>query len=266
MQSPINLRKVSETVYEQTKLPEGQTKPHKWIMGMHQVRFHIKDISLNFCSNIHDVQIDLEKTIQGGNSDNPKKLVEPNIRQNEEIRGILDNDTMEDMIWIVREPKDNGELPSFSLPPSPIKVTLTSGEPMHDNEYFTEGTYNGACGLIDADDSETFEEYMYFELTLPPEQLSQMTAILKIDPNASIEIGVHITSFMSEVEDWLAPVYAPQYLFINKHAPAFISDICVSHKLSITAPLPGCYVFPSVGRSRRTYPNVRQDRSRKLPS
>jgi hypothetical protein len=27
-----------------------------------------------------------------------------------------------------------------------------------------------------------------------------------------------------------------------------------------------CYVFPSVGRSRRTYPNVRQDRSRKLPS
>jgi hypothetical protein len=27
-----------------------------------------------------------------------------------------------------------------------------------------------------------------------------------------------------------------------------------------------CYVFPSIGRSRRTYPKVRQDRSRNIPS
>jgi len=70
-------------------------------------------------------------------------------------------------------------------------------------------------------DFDPGEDYLYFELPVPKEQLLSLITALRADPDSVVEVGTYLLSFTYEVDDVFREYYYPRGIILNEPAPCF---------------------------------------------
>lgn len=213
------LKKVTDGIFQVPRSDDDDDKkPLEWRRGFNFIKLPLKNIKIIYSFNVHDVEfrIDEEK------EEHPEKLLKPDIKSSIGITALLDENKIDDSIYIAVENKDEKGIFTTAQPKGETRITLKSGTPTKESEErgIPEGLYWGNAFWMHYDPGE---DNVCFELSIPLDQMNNLVAALRADENSKINIGVQLLSFTYEVDDFLREHYHPRNIIINDITRCYVS-------------------------------------------
>ena len=222
--SDERLRRVSDFIYQEANPPEDRHQPLEWRRNFNIVCLPLINIKIVSTFNVHDT--DWNPCNKG--TDSPWQLINPEINTTRSISAFVDDEKMRDTIFCaVVDEKEKGII-RLERPQGSTKVILRTGKPTEGSEKFPGGIYPGSCFRMNF---EPGEDYLFFEMSLPENQMNDIMECLSRDPNVQIEVDVNLLSFSFEVDDALREWYHPRDLFIEDKAPAPVRSVSTSSSI-----------------------------------
>jgi hypothetical protein len=222
--SDERLRRVSDFIYQEANPPEDRHQPLEWRRNFNIVCLPLINIKIVSTFNVHDT--DWNPCNKG--TDSPWQLINPEINTTRSISAFIDDEKMRDTIFCaVVDEKEKGII-RLERPQGSTKVILRTGKPTEGSEKFPGGIYPGSCFRMNF---EPGEDYLFFEMSLPENQMNDIMECLSRDPNVQIEVDVNFLSFSFEVDDALREWYHPRDLFIEDKAPAPVRSVSTSSSI-----------------------------------
>ncbi len=218
------LLKVSDGVFQEVGPPEDRSRPLEWRRNINHINLPLKNIKIVTGCNVHETDIDWEDE----KSEKPLKLVKADISEQLAIRGIVDDNQMRDHIYFAVEDEGKENIFSVEDASGDTNISIKVGSPTDETNTMPKGLYRGSAFRMNF---KPGEDEIYFELTIPRDQLLSLISALRADSNSSIEICTSLLSFTYEVDDALREHYHPRDLIINETTPCFLSWINVISKI-----------------------------------
>lgn len=220
----IKLRKISDGVFQEAEHPEDRSRPLEWRRRFNFIILSIKNIKIVTSCRVHDADCAwYEERIT-----DPLNLVKPDVSEQVAITGVVDEDQIRDQIYCAVEDEEEENIYSVERVAGQTNVSIEAGAPSEETEQIPAGLYRGSAFLMN---SEPGENGIYFELTIPKEQLLSLISALRADSNSTVEVRAYLLSFTYEVDDALSEPYHPQDIIIINKSPCFVFWASVTSKI-----------------------------------
>lgn len=215
---------VSDGIFQEAEPPEDRSRPLEWRRSFNPVILPLKNLSINTTCNIHDTDFEWDDK----KSENPLKLVKPEISQLISISAYVDEDELKDKIYCTVQDDEDDTLFTTERPQGHLRVNLKPGNPSEESERLPQGIYHGNAFRMNY---EPGEDDFYFELTMPKSEFESLISSVKSDSNPKLEVCVHLLSFTYEVDDFLSEPYHSKDIVVNDSTHCYISWVNSSYKI-----------------------------------
>ncbi|MDO8846077.1 hypothetical protein [Methylicorpusculum sp.] len=218
--SLLRLKKTSDATYQEVNT-NSQHRPIEWRGSYQPINFDLIDVKSEYIYKVHEY-----KYIPLSELENKSSLltVIPNVYGIKRISATVDKESFRDSIYCLVPDEDEQTAFRVEKPKANIKVVLQSEEISDSTEEFEKGYYRGLCMYDDLEGNDQ----IYFELTLPDLQFTEIFNSLLRNPNSKLNVLVYLLAFTNEVDDAFREHYKPMDMFFYKITTALLSNVTVS--------------------------------------
>lgn len=225
--APKKLVRASETVFHNPDDIEQGKRPLEWRRSFNFVDLPLKDIKLITGCKVHE--IDYSASFDDSEKAHPSREIIPSVADTISISGVLDDEEMRDWIYVAEKSKSNPGEYDVLQGKNPTKIVIKSGTPSAATEDRPGGIYWGNAFHYD---HEPGEDCIYFDLSVPHEQMISLASALKDDKNAKLRVGAHLLSYTYEVDDALREPWHRQDIIIEDMTLCFASFVHLTSQIS----------------------------------
>jgi len=229
MPCPKNLRKVSDSVFHEVTSPETKGKPREWRRSFNTTLLTLKNIEIVSISNVHD----REWNRLGKKDEDAFDLLKPNIHDVLIIKAIADEDEIVDHFYFVVE-EDGNDIVTLEKAKGYVEITISPGEPTEQGNEFPKGLYPSHLDRIDGIGADFLvDDCTTIDISIPDKQFQLLVKSLHTGAPLTINIGIDIRSFMSEVDTALREHYQPKSIVIDGHSICFVTRVVATSTFGV---------------------------------
>lgn len=218
IQSNEKLRKNSDSIFQETEVPESRSRPLEWRRSFNNLSLPLRNLQIVRTIATHD-HFDWEELTP---EEHPATRIKPTLSTRIGVSAFVNEKLMRDSVYFAEKNSSDEEIYTFLKPGGATRVILQAGKPTQGHDVVPDGVFLGKCY---EDNNGFFKNGVCFTLSIPEDQLNILTSTLQSDPTSNIRLSVELLSYSYEVDDSLRDFYDPRDLIVDRPAYAFIHNI-----------------------------------------